>query len=168
MPFTSGLMPVFAKDVLHAGPNGLGLLLSSFGVGAVVGTFSLASMGNIRKKGALLFAAAGFAGVGMMLLSQTRWLPLSALTMALVGASHIMYKVTNNTILQTLTPDEYRGRVMSIYLLDHALVPLGSFLAGSIAEFLESPAAILTGGIIDAALILLVIVRFKALIRITV
>jgi predicted MFS family arabinose efflux permease len=168
MPFTNGLMPVFAEEVLSSGPNGLGLLLSSFGVGAMAGTFALASMGNMRKKGVLLFVAPILTGLGMMLLSKTTWLPLSALTMALVGVFHVMYRVTNNTLLQTLTPDEYRGRVMSIYLLDHGLVPLGSFLAGTIAELVGSAGAILTGGLIDAALILLVVFRFKSLLRITV
>jgi hypothetical protein len=57
---------------------------------------------------------------------------------------------------------------MSIYLLDHGLVPLGSFLAGTIAELVGSAGAILTGGLIDAALILLVVFRFKSLLRITV
>lgn len=167
MPFTSGLMPVFAEEVLDAGPNGLGLLLSSFGVGALAGTFSLASLGNIRRKGAMLFTAAVTAGVGLVLFSQTSWLPLSLLTMTVVGAAHLMYRVTNNTILQTITPDQYRGRVMSIYLLDHALVPLGSLMAGSLAEFFGCPAAILIGGLADAVLILAVILRFKTLTAVT-
>jgi predicted MFS family arabinose efflux permease len=168
MPFTNGLMPVFAEEVLHSGPSGLGILLSSFGVGAMVGSLELACVGNAAKKGVLVFVAPILTGLGMMLLSRTTWLPLSALMMALVGVFHIMYRVVNNTLLQTLTPDEYRGRVMSIYLLDHGLVPLGSFLAGTIAELVGSAGTILMGGFIDAALILLVFFRYKSLLRITV
>lgn len=168
MPFTSGLMPVFAEEVLHAGPNGLGVLLASFGLGAMSGTLALASLGTIHRKGRVLFVTAIMAGVGMVLFSQTRWLPLSVLSLTVVGAAHMIYRVTTNTILQTITPNEYRGRVMSIYLLDHALVPLGSFLAGSLAELFGSPKAILIGGVVDAVLILVVFLHFKSIRRISV
>jgi len=124
-------------------------------------------LGNIHKKGLVLFTAAVTAGVGMVFFSQTRWLPLSMLTLTMVGAAHMMYLSTNSTILQTITPDEYRGRVMSIYLLDHGLVPLGSLLAGSLAEYFGSPLAILMGGLASAGLILLVSLRFKAMARFT-
>ena len=165
MPFISGLMPVFSEEVLGAGPSGLGLLLSFFGLGALVGVLGLASLGTVQRRGLVLLGAAMAAALGMLLFSQTRWLPLSLLTLMLVGGAHMVYMATNNTILQTITPDEYRGRVMSIYMLDHGLVPLGGLLAGTLAQFYGSPLAILAGGLVTVTLVLLVPLRFKALVR---
>ncbi|MBI4234521.1 MAG: MFS transporter [Chloroflexi bacterium] len=167
MPFTSGLMPVFAKDVLKVGPEGLGLLLSVFGVGALVGTMTLASLGNVSRKGLLVLGTAIFAGVAVMAFSRATSMAFALPFIAAAGAAHMLYNALNNTIIQSITPDALRGRVMSIYMLDHGLVPLGSFLAGSLAHFYGSPLAILAGGASSASLILLVGLRFKAVRSIT-
>jgi len=74
-----------------------------------------------------------------------------------------MYMTLNNTILQTITPDHFRGRVMSLYMLDHGFVPLGGLMAGTLAEFYGSPMAILIGGLATVVLILMVGLRFPAL-----
>lgn len=163
MPFTSGLMPVFSEEVLHAGPEGLGLLLSAFGFGGLVGALALATMGSVRRKGMVLLGAAVFAGLAMVAFSQTRWLPLSLAALVGVGAAHMMYMTSNNTILQTITPDEFRGRVMSLYMLDHGFVPLGGLMAGTLAQLYGSPVAILAGGAAMATLILVVGVWFPRL-----
>jgi len=163
MPFTQGLMPVFAEEVLHSGPQGLGSLLAAFGVGALVGTLALATVGNVRRKGIILLGAAMFAGLAMVAFSQSRWMPLSLVTLTGVGAAHMMYMTLNNTILQTITPDHFRGRVMSLYMLDHGFVPLGGLMAGTLAEFYGSPMAILIGGLATVVLILMVGLRFPAL-----
>ncbi|MDO8750354.1 MAG: MFS transporter [Dehalococcoidia bacterium] len=163
MPFTQGLMPVFAKSVLGVGPEGLGILLASAGAGALVGTLALASLGNFQRKGVLLLTSATIAAASLMLFSRTTWLPVAAAVLAIQGGFQMVYNSTNNTVLQIITPDEYRGRVMSIYMLDHGLMPLGSFMAGALAEIFGAPMAILAAGAITTALVLLLATQFRQL-----
>ncbi len=146
MPFTMGLMPVFAEDVLKAGPDGLGLLLAGNGVGALIGTLTLASAGDVSRKGRLLLGFAMGSGASIALFSFTTWLPASLLTLLAVGACQQLYMSTNNTLLQSLTTDEYRGRVMSLYMLDHGLIPAGGMLAGGLAQMLGVARAVFIGG----------------------
>lgn len=141
MPYTS-LMPVFAKDVLHRGAGGFGVLMSAAGVGAVIGTLTIATLGNVQRKGMLLFVALVGLGVSLMLFSQSRSFPLSLALLVLVGGFQMTYMTTNQTLLQVSTPDEFRGRVMGIYMLNQGLLPLGSLFAGIFADAWSAPAAV--------------------------
>lgn len=165
MPFTQGLMPVFSKEVLHGGPTALGMLLASTGVGAIVGTLSLATLGNFSRKGALLIISAALAGLSMMGFSQTTLLPISMIMLAIHGGFQMMYHATNNTIIHLVTPDRYRGRVMSIYMLDRGLVPAGAFLAGALAEALGTANAVLIAGAVMTTLILVIVTQFRGLLE---
>ncbi len=165
MPFVTGIMPVFSEEVLHAGPQGLGLLLSALGVGGLLGAFMLATFSNVRRRGLLLIVAATSAGFMMIVFSQTSWMPLSLMSLVFLGAVHMSYMTTNNTLIQTITPDQFRGRVMGIYMLNFGMRPLGGLVAGAIAQFYGSPTAILIGGIITIVLIVLFSLRFKAVRR---
>lgn len=151
MPYVS-LMPMFARDVLNSGPEGLGLLMAAPGIGALAATFTLASLNNFRRKGLLLISAVTMLGVFLVLFSQSSWMPLSLLLLAVVGACQISFMATNNTLLQLLVPDELRGRVMSIYMLDQGLMPLGSMLAGVLAAGMGAPAAVTIMGAIVVVL----------------
>ena len=162
MPFVTGLMPVFSEEVLQAGPEGLGFLLAALGVGGFLGAFTLATFSNVRRRGILLIAAAVFAGLLMMVFAQTRVTSLSLATLVFLGAAHMLYMTTNNTLLQTITPDQFRGRVMGIYMLNFGMRPLGGLIAGALAHAYGSPVAIVTGGIVTIALILAFGLRFKA------
>lgn len=142
MPASQSLLPVFAKDVLHRGPGSLGILYSAMGVGALVGTLVLASLGNFQRKGALLMSGGLLVGVALVLFSRSTLLPLSLGLLVLLGAFQMVYMSTNNTILQTSVRDDVRGRVMSIYMLDQGLVPLGSLLAGALTEGLGPATAV--------------------------
>jgi len=163
MPFTQSLMPVFAKDILKVDANGLGLILSAMGIGAFVGTLTLASLGNVTNKGKMLFIIGIFAGLSLIIFSQTKLLIFSILVISLQGAFQMIYHSTNNTIIQTITPNAMRGRVMSIYMLDHGLMPIGALIAGGIAQFYGADIAILIGGIITFTLFILGIFIFKPL-----
>ena len=145
MPYQA-LMPVFQKDVLHEGPGALGLMLAAPGVGAVIAALLLASLGNFRRKGALLLLAMGFLGVMLILFSQTTTLPVALIMLVGVGGCQIFYAAMTNTLLQTIVPDELRGRVMSIYLLDHGLSPIGSMAGGIGTAFFGAPMTIATMG----------------------
>ena len=165
MPFTQGLMPVFNVEVLGRDALGLGILLSAAGVGALAGTLVVAGMGNFPRKGALLLFAGVMAGVGMMAFSQTTWLPLSMLALGVQGGFQMVYHATNNTVIQLATPDEYRGRVMSLYMLDHGLIPLGSLMAGALAELYGAPFAILLAGAVTTSMMLIMAFMFPHLRR---
>ena len=161
MPFTHGILPVFSEEILHAGPEGLGYLLSAAGVGGVIGTIIVASLGNFKKKGLLVLGGSLGGGAAMLVFSQMTWMPLAMFLLGVVACSEMVFRATNNTLIQTITPDYYRSRVMSILMMDHGLVPLGSLLAGTLAEFYGSPFAILIGGISVLILVGLMIIKFE-------
>jgi Bacterial protein of unknown function (DUF894). len=163
MPFTQSLMPVFSKDILKVDANGLGYILSSMGLGAFIGTLILASLGNFTHKGKMLFVIGILAGLSLIVFSQTKLLIFSMIIIIFQGAFQMIYHSTNNTIIQTITPNSMRGRVMSIYMLDHGLMPVGALIAGGIAQFYGADIAILIGGTITFTLFILGIFIFKPL-----
>lgn len=144
LPYTS-LMPVFAEDVLHVGPAGLGLLLSASGIGALAGALGVA-MRRPGKRGRFQLATLAGLGVGLVLFSQTRSMLLAVICLALTGACQQSYMATNQTLLQVLIPDELRGRVMSIWMLNQGLLPLGSLFAGIFAHAVGAPITVAVMG----------------------
>jgi hypothetical protein len=163
VPLTQGLMPVFNVEVLERDATGLGILLSYAGFGALAGTLVVAARSNIRGKGALLLSADVMAGVGMMAFSQTTWLPVSVLALGVQGGFQMIYHATNNTVIQLATPDEYCGRVMRLYMLDHGLIPMGSLMVGALAQLYGAPFAILFAGAVITAMMLIMAFMFPVL-----
>lgn len=143
------LMPVFAREVLGLDASGYGALLASVGVGALVGALSLASLASRVSRGKLLrFSSHMFAGIVMLLgVVKAPWLAGAVLFLA--GFSMIMNNATINGLLQTIAPDEFRGRVMSVYsLVFIGLSPVGSFVGGAVARWIGVEWALATGGAI--------------------
>ncbi|MBI4336796.1 MAG: MFS transporter [Chloroflexi bacterium] len=165
MPFANGLMPVYAKEVLGKGPEVLGVLLSSIGVGSLLGMMLLASLGDVRRKGYLLFGTAIFAGLMLVAFSISSWFPLSVGLLLLVGAGHMVYIAAVESAIQVITPDGYRGRVLSIFALTFGVSFCGSLLAGGLAQVFGAPLALLTGGLVTSALLVGIALRFSALRR---
>lgn len=148
IPYIS-LMPVFAKDVLGIGPEGLGIMLAAPGLGAVVSTLFLATFATrIRHMGRLLLVALTLLGVFLMLFSQTTTLPLALLALMGVGGFHILLASATNTTIQQIVPDALRGRVMSLYMLDVGLAPLGTLVGGVTTQFFGGPFTVLMMGIL--------------------
>jgi MFS family permease len=140
LPITNALMPVFQKDVLGVGPEGLGLLLASPGIGAVTATFGLAGAANrIRRKGLLMLIGLCLLGLFIVLFAQMRTLPLAMAALFFVGACQMTYMTTANTVVQVMVPDQLRGRVMSIWMLDQGLAPIGALVAGASTEMIGAP-----------------------------
>lgn len=140
-PYVS-LMPIFAERVLNIGASGLGLLLAAPGIGALMGLGLLAAAGDLPRKGLWLLRVATAFGLSLVLFAASSWLPLSLLLLLFAGLSQTAYNTLVQTLLQTHTPDAYRGRVMSLYLLDRGVVPLGSVLIGAAADAFGAPAAV--------------------------
>ncbi len=140
LPYIS-IMPVYASDVLGVGPEGLGLLMSAPGVGAVIGTLLIASSPRLQSRPAVLYVAAVCLGLSLVTLALMRSVVPALVVLVLVGGFQIAYMSTNNTLLQLICPDHMRGRVMSLYMLNQGLMPLGSLLAGGIAQLWGAPVA---------------------------
>jgi MFS family permease len=147
MPYTV-LMPVFANEVLHGGPNTLGMLMAASGVGALIGAMFLAARKSVLGLGKYIPLTAGAFGAGLILFSFTRVLWLSLLFMVITGLGFMVQMAVSNTILQTIVDEDKRGRVMSFYTMAFmGTAPFGSLLAGSVAERIGAPHTLLFGGI---------------------
>ena len=159
MPYNT-LMPVFQKDVLGVGPEGLGMLMAAPGVGAVLATFLLAALAKqLHHRGLILLGSLILLGVFLFTFSQANSLLLAMLALAGVGCFQMCFMSLAMTMLQMLVPDELRGRVLSIYFLDRGLMPAGALLAGVITSFVGAPTTVAMMGL---AVILLAILALWA------
>ncbi len=136
----STLMPAFANDVLNVGPAGLGMLSAAVGAGALTGALVVASLGNFPHKGLLLTFGNLFFPVMVLLFSFSRNYPFSLALLVAIGLGFMIQNATANTLIQSMVPDELRGRVMSVYMMVfQGFFPLGSLLAGLVAEHFGIP-----------------------------
>jgi MFS family permease len=155
------LLPVFTEEVLHSGANVYGYLMSAFGVGGLLATLVMAYFGDTIRSGLLGIMALVLSSVLVVVFSRSGLLPLSLVLMGAMGLSQMMFRVNNNTLVQTIAPDELRGRVMSIYQLDHALMPLASFILGVCAELFSAPNAVAVSGLLGLAATAVLMVAIK-------
>lgn len=131
----SVLMPVFATDILHGGPKTLGFLMAASGIGALIGALNLANRKSIIGIGKWIAGAAFGFGVGLILFAYSRTLALSIPMMAVTGFCMITTMASINTVLQTITEDHMRGRVMSLFTMCFmGMMPVGSLIAGELAR----------------------------------
>jgi MFS family permease len=144
----SVLMPVFAKEVLHGGSHTYGFLMGAAGFGALLGAFFLASRESVLKLGRIVPAAAILFGSGLIMLSFSRVFAISLILMVFIGLGMMLQTAASNTIIQTITEDDKRGRVMGFYTMAiMGTAPFGSLMAGGLAKVIGTPATILAGGI---------------------
>ena len=134
MPFVHGLMPVYAAEVFKVGPEGLGLLLSAAGLGSLIGTIILASFTQITRPGKVLFVMLGVLGALMAALAINNTYHVAMVLVMLLSGSMMSYFSISGATVQGILPDKLRGRVTGIYMMAWGLVPVGSLLAGSIAN----------------------------------
>jgi MFS family permease len=165
----SVLMPVFAKEILHGGSHTYGFLMGAAGFGALMGALFLASRKSVLKLGRIVPASTIVFGVGLLALSVSRIFPLSLILMIFIGLGMMMQTAASNTILQTITDDDKRGRVMSFYSMAiMGTAPFGSLLAGWLAKVIGTPGTIFAGGlscIIGALFFMRKLPELKALVR---
>jgi MFS family permease len=148
MPYTT-LLPVFAGTVLQSGPNGLGLLMAATGVGALSAALRLARRRTVRGLKTSIAKAVVLFGVGLLALAASSWLWLSMLILVVVGFSMVSVLAGTNTMLQTLAPDELRGRVVSLYTtVSLGFTIFGSLLAGAGAGYAGAPLTVAAGGVL--------------------
>ena len=155
------LMPVFQKDVLKVGPEGLGILLAAPGLGACLAGFALATVSSrIKRQGIVLIVSLIGLGVGMNLFAWTTSFPVALVVLVAIGAFQLLYMATTNTMLQVIVPDHLRGRVMSIYMLDRGLMPIGQMTAGVSAYWIGAPATVSYMGL--AVIVLAIVLAWRA------
>jgi MFS family permease len=157
------LMPIFATDVYGKAAGAFGIMGSAVGVGAVIGTLTLATLSNVERRGVLLMVAILTLGIALVLFSQTKSFELGLVLLAVIGAAQMLYLTTNQTILQLIVPDELRGRVMGIYMLSQGMMPLGGLLGGGLAELIGAPTAVLILGSLVCVIAILYMTRAKEL-----
>jgi MFS family permease len=146
MPYTV-LMPIFAARILNGGAHTLGFLMAASGVGALAGAIILAARKSVRGLGKMIPIATAFFGIGLMGFSQSRMLWLSLILLCAAGFGMMTQMASSNTLLQTILPDERRGRVMSYYTMAFVgMAPFGSLLAGGLANRIGAPTTVLISG----------------------
>lgn len=142
------LMPVFARDILEAGAEGYGVLLTAAGVGAIVGTFGIATWGGRVARGRLLLFGPILFGSLLVAFAASRVFGVSMAIIGAMGLANSLYMVTAQTVLQAEVPDALRGRVMGIYGLTWSLTPLGGMVSGTLATVAGAPLAAGLGGLV--------------------
>lgn len=155
------LLPVYAKDILHVGPTGLGVLQAMTSLGAVTMAFITAHLPPLRRAGkTLLWAVAGF-GLATISFGLSRWFWLSLLMLFLLGALDNISVVVRHTLATLLTPDEMRGRVSSVNgMFINASNELGRFESGAVAALFGPVFSVVSGGV--GTLIVVAVVAWLA------
>ena len=147
-PYTV-LMPAFATQVLHGGPNTLGILMAATGVGALSGALSLAARESVLGLGRVIMYASLAFGLGLVAFSLTTSLWLACVALAAGSAGLMITLAGSNTILQTIVEERLRGRVMSFYTMAFfGTVPIGSLIGGVIADRVGVPMTVRLSGIV--------------------
>jgi MFS family permease len=156
------LMPSFARDVLGRGANGYGILMSASGSGALIGALFVATYGHLFTARRLALGGVWLFSIALFALSLSRNFYVALAFLLVAGFGMLLFFSTSNTVLQTIVPDEMRGRVMGVWsLVFGAMIPLGSLQAGAVAHWLGTPFALASGAIICAtsALVTLFVIR---------
>jgi len=147
--------PVFVKDIFHRGPETYGNLLALMGVGSICGSLGVASAGNFRRKGLVALGAMIGLGAGIAGFALSKSLPLSEAILVLVGASMMAVFATVNSLVQLITTNEMRGRVMSVYnFAFRGGMPMGNLLSGWLVPIYSVPVVLSVNGFLLIALAL--------------
>jgi MFS family permease len=142
------ILPAYARDVLTIGVDGFGILMAAPGIGALIGALSLAAYGERRHKGRLLLFSRGLLAIALTGLGLSRNLIISMGALAIAGYAIITHLAVTNTIIQMMTPDALRGRVISAFTWAlGGFWPLGSVLIGALGDHFSAPRAVLIAAV---------------------
>jgi len=156
------LLPAFARDVFGRGADGYGVLMSASGIGALAGALTVATAGHVLPTRKMALGGVWIFSAALLAFSFTRNFYLALVFMTLGGFGMLLFFSTSNTVMQTIVPDEMRGRVLGVWgLVFGAMIPLGSLEAGSLAHWLGAPFALAFGAVICAiaGLVALLVIR---------
>ena len=146
VPFTT-LLPIFARDILHVGASGQGLLLTCMGLGALGSAVIIATVGERLPRGMFMLGGAALYAVGVVAFASSPWFQFSMALMIIIGLANVCCHALVQTVLQTYSPPEFRGRMMSMFQLSNVVMTVGSILIGALATMAGTQwAVILMGG----------------------
>ena len=156
------LVPVFAREELHRDAAAFGLLLSSFGIGALIGAVSLAVLSRHGPKPAILLGGGMGLSLTLIMIGLQKAYGITALLLVLSGWCMVTFFGMANTTVQLNTEDRLRGRVMSVYTFTFGgLTPFGSLFAGTVAHWIKAPLTFALGGLICGIVFLIVVLKRK-------
>jgi MFS family permease len=138
IPFST-LLPVFARDLLHVGATGQGLLLTSMGVGALCSSLLIAAVGDRMPRGIFMLGGVTLYGVLVVIFSASPWFTLSMVLMAVIGLCHVSSHALVQTVIQSYSLPEFRGRTMAIFHMTHVVLLLGGVLVGVMSALFGAP-----------------------------
>jgi len=162
----SQLLPAYAAHVVGVDARGLGVLFASSGSGAILGSFVTALIGS-RRRGWVWFVSALGMALGTLLLGVVHVFAVAVVVLVVIGLCVLSFAGSSNVLLQTLSPDDMRGRSISVFsMIILGFVPLGTLLLGSVATFTGLPATLVIGGSVALVLVTWVFVSNAALRRV--
>jgi MFS family permease len=132
VPFTT-LLPVFARDILHAGATGQGFLLTSMGVGALASAVVIATFGDRMPRGLFMLGGVALYGLSVVAFAASPWFELSMILMLIVGSANVCSHALVQTVIQTYSPPEFRGRALALFHMGQVVMTVGSMIIGSLA-----------------------------------
>ncbi len=142
-------IPVFVKDIFHRGPETYGNLLSLMGVGSIFGSLAMAALGNLRNKGRVALVMMIVLGGAISVFALAKSLPVDYLTLIVVGSSMMAVFATVTSLVQLITTNEMRGRVMSVYnCAFRGGMPMGNLLTGWLVPAFTAPIVLGANGFI--------------------
>jgi predicted MFS family arabinose efflux permease len=148
-------IPVFVKDIFHRGPETYGNLLSLMGIGSIFGSLTMASAGNVSRKGRIALGGLILLGVGIAGFAVSRSVPLSGAMLVLVGAALMAVFAMVNSLVQLITTNEMRGRVMSLYnFAFRGGMPMGNLVSGWLVPVFTAPIVLGVNGLLLIAVAL--------------
>ncbi len=156
------LLPVFVVDIYNRGPDSMGLLVAIMGGGSLVGSLAIAALGNWRR-GMLLILGSFVSGGALLLIAAFPLYYAAAVIMVLVGLGDAGRRTINMGLIMEVVEDQYRGRVMSVFMMNFGLMPLGVLPAGMIADALGGQTAIGLLGILLILVTLAILLTQKRL-----
>ncbi len=157
-------MPIFADQILHGGARGLGILMGLSGVGALTGALFLAARPSLRGIGRVIAGSSLGFGTSLILFGLSKAFWLSGLLLVSVGFFMLSQMASSNSLIQAMSPDRLRGRVMAVYsMMFMGMAPFGALFAGFLAARIGAPLTVALGGACCAAASLVFGSRLSAL-----
>lgn len=152
-PFTT-LLPVFARDILHVGAAGQGLLLTAMGVGALCSAVLIASAGDRLPRGMIMLGSVMLYGVFTVIFAASPWFWLSIVLMVIIGLCHVHSHALVQTVIQSYSPSEFRGRTMAIFHTNQVVLTIGAMLFGALSAIVGAQWTVASMGAVGALIMI--------------
>jgi MFS family permease len=146
VPFTT-LLPVFARDILAVGSTGQGFLLTAMGLGALGSAVIIATFGDRMPRGLFMLGGVALYGVSVVAFAASPWFPLSMVLMVIVGFANVCSHALVQTVIQTYSPPEFRGRAIALFHMGQVVMTVGSMGIGSLAAVCGTEWAVVLMGV---------------------